>query len=145
MEIKALDHSVNIIAMEKNGHAYAMCCAWAMMVDYDKLLCALGSQSVTGNQIQKGDIIGFSSLKKEQKSVAVQLGDRHSDTVDKLAGLDYRTEDGAILINGSLSEISCKVIDVLHLAGIESENVIYLEMIKGKENAGDALHMSDFA
>ncbi len=145
MELKALDHSVNIIGMEKNNHAYAMCCAWATMVDYDKLLCALGSQSVTGNQIQKGDIIGFSSLKKAQKSVAVQLGDRHSDTVNKLAGLDYRIEDGAILINNSLSEISCRVLDVLHLAGIESENIIYLEMIKGKENAGDALHMSDFA
>ena len=37
MAIKALDHNVNIIALEKNGRRYAMCCAWVTQVAADKL------------------------------------------------------------------------------------------------------------
>ena len=64
--INIIDHNVNIIALEKNGKNYGMCCAWATQVDEDKILCAMGEQSSTGNVIESGDIVGFSSLKKEQ-------------------------------------------------------------------------------
>ncbi|MEI3526738.1 MAG: hypothetical protein V8R15_01340 [Bacilli bacterium] len=53
MKYKAFDHGVNIITLEKNYQKMAMTCAWAMQVDYDKILCLLGSQSVTGNTIKK--------------------------------------------------------------------------------------------
>ena len=59
---KAFDHGVNIITLEKNHQKMAMTCAWAMQVDYDKILCLLGSQSITGNTIKKGDYIGISAV-----------------------------------------------------------------------------------
>lgn len=88
MDFKALDHSVNIIAYRKDNKNYAMCCAWSMMADYDKLLCLLGSQSITGKSIKKEDIIGVSSLQKNQKSIALKLGEGHSGQMDKLEGIE---------------------------------------------------------
>lgn len=70
MKYKAFDHGVNIITLEKNHQKMAMTCAWAMQVDYDKILCLLGSQSVTGNTIKKGDYIGISVLGISQKEIA---------------------------------------------------------------------------
>ena len=145
MDIKAVDHSVNIIAMEKNGTRYGMCCAWAMQAAEDKILCAIGPQSATGRAMEPGDTVGFSNLRKDQAMIAFQMGDleKHSGEADKLVGIDFRVDDGAILINGARTEIKCKVIDVLHLPGIEMENIVYLQMEDGRENGGDALHISD--
>lgn len=141
MDYKPLDHSVNIIAYKKDEKNYAMCCAWCMMADYDKLLCLLGAQSVTGNNIKKGDIIGVSSLKSSQKDVALQIGDGHSDMVDKLKGINYYTDSTAVLIEGSKSNMKCEVIDVLHLEGIEVDNLLYLKIIDGKGSSeGVFLH-----
>ena len=77
--------------------------------------------------------------------IAFQFGDlqKHSADTDKLAGVDYSVDDGAILISRARTELKCKVIDILHLPGIEAENVLYLQMLNGKENGGDALHISD--
>ena len=144
MSVRAVDHSVNIIAYRKNDKNYAMCCAWSMMVDYDKLVCLLGSQSVTGNMIKKGDIIGFSSLNDNQKDIAIKLGDGHSDNDNKLNDINYIMDDSAILIAESRTLIKCEVIDILHLEGIENDNLIYLKIISFKENNGKFLHMSDF-
>lgn len=52
-------------------------------------------------------------------------------------------DEGAILISGARAEVKCQVIDILHLTGIEAENVLYLQMLSGKENGGDALHIAD--
>ena len=143
MGFRAVDHSVNIIGIRKNDVNYAMCCAWAMMVDYDKLMCLLGSQSDTGNNICKGDIIGFTSLNKNQIDVAYKLGDNHSSEVNKLDGVDYELNGSAILINGGKTVLVCEVVDILKLEGIEEDNCIYLKIIEKKENEGDFLHMSD--
>lgn len=145
MDIRAIDHNVNIVAMQKNGKNYGMCCAWATQVDYDKILCALGSQSTTGNAIKAGDVIGFSNLKKEQVKIALQLGDvdKHSADTDKLVGLDYRIDEDAIIINGARAELKCKVLDVLHIKGIESENLVYMQILDAKENDGKSLLISD--
>ena len=70
---RILDHSVNVISFEKNGKYYSMCCAWSMNVDYDKVVALLGAQSITGKNILKGDIIGFSSLEKNQKDFLKNL------------------------------------------------------------------------
>ena len=67
MSFRAVDHTVNVIGYEKNNTKYVMTCAWSMMVDYDKIVSLIGSQSVTGKNIKKGDIVGFSALCKEQK------------------------------------------------------------------------------
>lgn len=145
MNIKAVDHSVNIIAMQKNGRNYGMCCAWCTQAGEDKLLCCVGPQSTTGRALEKGDTVGFSNLNRNQAGIAFQLGDlnRHSADADKLAGLTYTVDEGAILIPGARTEIKCRVLDILHLPGIEMENVLYLQMVDGKENGGEALHISD--
>lgn len=145
MEIKAIDHNVNIIGMEKNGKRYAMCCAWVTQVGPEQVICAIGPQSSTGNAIEAGDIIGISNLKREQKTIAFQLGDmeRHSADTDKLDGICFRNNDGAIIINNARVEMKGRVIEVLHLKGLEAENIVYVQILEGKENGGDALRISD--
>ena len=145
MNIRVIDHNVNVIAMEKNGKNYGMCCAWAMQVADDKLMCALGPQSDTGKALGAGDLVGFSNLKKGQEDIAFKLGDmnRHSAEADKLAGIACHTEEGAILIDGARAEAKCKVIEVLHLQQNEKENIVYLQILDGKKNEGEALRMSD--
>ncbi|MBQ9263270.1 MAG: flavin reductase [Clostridia bacterium] len=145
MEIKAIDHNVNIIALQKNGKNYGMCCAWCTQAAADKLICCVGPQSATGRAIEKGDIIGFSNLNKAQMPIAFRLGDinSHSSETDKLAGIDYTVDEGAVLINDARVVVKCQVIDILHLPGIEMENILYLQMADGKENGGEALHIAD--
>ena len=145
MNIKAIDHNVNIIAMQKNNRNYGMCCAWCTHVGEDKLLCCVGPQSTTGQALEKGDFVGFSNLNKTQKNIAFQLGDlkKHSSEFDKFGGIDFSVDEGAILINGARACVKCQVIDILHLPGIEMENILYLQMLDGKENGGEALHIAD--
>ena len=145
MEIKAVDHNVNIIALEKNGRRYALCCAWVTQVAEDKLIAAIGPQSATGKVIEKGDTLGFSNLTTEQKHIAFKIGDlnTHSDTADKLTGIPFHTDGGAILIDGARAEAKCTVLDVLHLPKIEAENIVYRQIEDGKINGGTSLHISD--
>lgn len=134
MGFTAFNYGANVIAFEKENRKYAMTCAWAMQVDYDKILCLLGSQSVSGKAIKKGDIIGVSVLSNLQEAVAFKLGENHSDEVNKLEGIDYIFDDSAILIGGSSKTMKVEVIDVLHLEGIEEDNLVYGKVIKSIEN-----------
>ncbi len=134
MGFTAFNYGANVIAFEKSNVKYAMTCAWAMQVDYDKILCLLGSQSVSGKAIKKGDIIGVSALSNLQEAVAFKLGENHSDEVNKLEGIDYSFDDSAILIDGSSKTMKVEVIDVLHLEGIEEDNLIYGKVIKSVES-----------
>ena len=144
MSFRALNHSVNILGYKKNNVNYVMACAWAMMVDYDKILCLLGEQSVTGKNIKKGDKIGFSCLAKNQKNIAIKLGDNHSDEIDKLEGVDYSIKDGCIIINNSCTMCVCEVIDILHLEEIENDNLLYLRVLSYEQGINDFLSMGDF-
>lgn len=134
MSFTAFNYGANVIAFKKGDIKYAMTCAWAMQVDYDKILCLLGSQSVSGKAIKKGDIIGVSALSDKQESVAYQLGDNHSDEIDKLSGIDYTIEESAIYINNSSKIMKVEVIDVLHLEEIEEDNLIYGRLIESVDN-----------
>ena len=137
------DYSVSVIALKKDNIKYGMTCAWFMPVDYDKLVCLLGTQSKTGHAMKKGDIIGVSVLNKNQVDVANALGDKHSDEIDKFEGLNYEVKDTAILINNASRKMVCKVIDVLHLEGIEVDNLIYLNILSTEESEDNFLHYSD--
>lgn len=143
MSFRAVDHSVNVIAYVKEERKYAMCCAWMMMADYDKLLCLIGSQSSTGRHLQAGDIIGVSSLNRKQKEIAATLGEKHSDETDKLQGIPFTRKRTAILIEGAATEMVCEVIDVLHLPEIETDNLVYLRILEHKQNQGSFLHMEN--
>ena len=144
MDYRVIDHSVCVIAYKKNNINYAMTCAWAMMVDYDKIVCLLGEQSVTGKNLCKGDKIGVSTLAIDQKNIALKLGDNHSDETDKLNGIKYSLNETAITIDSSKTEMLCEVIDILHLNEIESDNLLYLRILDKKQNDKKFLHMEDF-
>jgi len=125
MEFRAFNYSANAVCLQKNGRKYGMICSWATQVDYDKIVMLLGAQSVTGENISKGDIIGVSVLSKSQENVMNTLGDNHSDEVDKFKDLDYSMTDSAILINNASVNLVVEVIDILHLAGIEEDKLVY--------------------
>lgn len=143
MSFTAFNYGVNVIAFTKNGKAYGMTCAWSMQVDYDKALMLLGSQSVTGRNIEKGDIVGISALSKSQLNDALFIGDNHSDNIDKFENIKTINDESAILLEGSSRLIKARVIDVIHLDKIEVDNLIYLEFIDTKECNDDFLNMSD--
>lgn len=72
-KFETFDHSVSIITVEKQGKKYAMTCAWATQVGYEHLVCLIGSQSLTGKNIQKGDVIGISVLQKSKLNLQIEL------------------------------------------------------------------------
>lgn len=143
MSFRAMDHSVTVVAYEKNGKKYAMTCAWAMMVDYDKILLLLGAQSTTAKNIKKNDFIGVSTLSKNQKELALRLGENHSEEVYKLSGVEKSQEDTAITIDKACRSMICRVLDVYHLPKIEEDSLVYLEIIEKEEHGDNFLHMSD--
>lgn len=53
------------------------------------------------------------------------LGSNHSDDTDKYANIKYTLKDSAILINDASNCMVIEVLDVLHLEGIEEDNLIY--------------------
>lgn len=130
MNLAAFNCGANIVAYQKQGKNYGMCCSWAMQVDYDKICMLLGEQSVTGKNIAVGDIIGVSSLSSNQKELALHFGNDHSDTIDKFEGLDYRQEASALLIKNAKVQMVVEVIEILHLKGIENDHMIYGKIIK---------------
>jgi len=125
MELSAFNYGANAVGFVKNGKKYGMICAWAMQVDYDKILMLLGAQSSTGKQIKKGDIIGVSALNEHQQDVVDALGDGHSEDMDKYINIKYSINDSAILIDDASNCMVVEVLDVLHLEGIEEDNLIY--------------------
>lgn len=143
MEYKPLDYCVNIIGFMKNERKYAMCCAWAMQADYDKLLALIGSQSETGKEIKVGDKLGFSVLNQEQKNIALQIGSNHSSNQDKFNDLDLYYQNNALLIKNACRNIVCEVIDVIKLNKEENDNLVYLKIVDYVENNNDFLHYGE--
>ncbi|GKU23708.1 flavin reductase [Clostridium folliculivorans] len=125
MNLSAFNYGANAISFIKNEKKYGMICAWSMQADYDKVLMLLGAQSVTGKNISKGDIIGVSALNENQQDVVDALGNSHSDDADKFANINYTVNDSAILIDDATNCMVVEVLDVLHLEGIEQDNLIY--------------------
>lgn len=134
MSLTAFACGSNVVGYKKDGVNFAMTCAWAQMVDYDKLTMLLGSQSDTGKHIKKGDIIGVNSLSSSQNDISLKLGENHSLSIDKLKGINYSYDDTAIMIEGAKVNMKCEVIDVIHLEGIEEDNFLYLKVLKYNDN-----------
>lgn len=125
MELSAFNYGANAVSFIKNGKKYGMICAWAMQADYDKILMLLGAQSITGKNIRKGDIIGVSALNENQEDVVGALGSDHSDTADKFKNVKFTIKDSAILIDDASNCMVVEILDVLHMPGIEEDNLIY--------------------
>lgn len=121
----------NVIAYHKNGNKYGMTCAWATMIDYDHIAMLLGSQSVTGNNLAVGDVVGVSALAKGQKDISLQLGTNHSDQLDKFEGVPVLEEKTAILIQNAKVQMVCKVKKIMKLVD-ENDNFVILEILSSK-------------
>ena len=141
-KFETFDHSVSIITVERQGKKYAMTCAWATQVGYEHLVCLIGSQSLTGRNIQKGDVIGISVLTKKQVELANRIGETHSNEVDKFK--DTFNYEGVNCYRNARRVLKCLVEDVLHLKDIEEDNLVFAKIIDEKElNNDEILHMSD--
>ncbi|MHC1719566.1 MAG: flavin reductase [Clostridiaceae bacterium] len=125
MGLKAFNYGANAVCFIKDGKKYSMICSWAMQADYDKILMLLGAESITGKNIRKGDIIGVSALNKNQKDVVDALGFNHSNDTDKLENITFTMEGSAILIDDASNCMIVEILDVLHLEGIEEDNLVY--------------------
>ena len=140
-----INHNVSIITVKKDDKLYGMTCAWIMQCGYTELLALVGSQSVTGEQIKENDIVGVNILSKNQKELAVLFGEKHSNEIDKFKGIDFEIKDTAVLFPLSCNKMVCKVKEILHLEGIEEDNLLYLEVISSDCNETlENLLMSDF-
>jgi flavin reductase (DIM6/NTAB) family NADH-FMN oxidoreductase RutF len=125
MKLSAFNYGANAVGLIKNGKKYGMICAWAMQADYDKILMMLGTQSITGKNIAKGDIIGVSVLNEKQQDIVDALGLSHSNDTDKFKDIKYTVNDSALLIDDASIRMIVEVLDVLHLNGIEEDNLVY--------------------
>ncbi len=119
----------NIVAFQKDNNAYGMCCAWAQMVDWDKITVLLGAQSVTGQVLQVGDYVGVSALAKGQTAVALQLGEGHSNEVNKFIGIAHHIRQGAITIDGAKVQMVCQVISDLPIPECPNDHFLLLKVL----------------
>ncbi len=145
MNKSVFNHCVSIIAYSKDHQIFAGTYAWMMQVGYEEIIGLLGSQSQTGNNIKKGDIIGVNVCSKEQKEIATVIGNTHSKETNKLQNISYKTIGNAILLDNSKANLVCEVIDIIHLKNIEDDNLIYMKIQKMDEDDNkDYLTMADF-
>ena len=129
--LKAFRCGANVLAYEKNNKKYGMTCAWAMMVDYGKVMMLIGGQSETGNNLEVGDLVGISALAIGQEAVSRAMGMSHSSKVDKFANVKYHQEQNAILIDNAKVAMFAKVLKIENLDG---DHLITFEVIKHQEN-----------
>lgn len=129
MDLVAFNSGCNILAIEKNNKKYAMTCAWASMVAYDKVGLLVGSQSETGKILEVGDVCGISALAKNQKAIAEFIGNNHSSEVDKFKNVKFSQSNSAIYIDGAKVILEAQVAQIIHLDGIEDDNYIVFNVL----------------
>ena len=130
MALKAFRCGANILAYEKNNKKYGMTCAWAMMVDYGKVMMLIGGQSETGNNLNVDDIVGISALASGQEKISRIFGMNHSTKVDKFMDVDYIQDETALLIKDAKVQMKAKVLEIKNLDG---DHLITFEVLKHQE------------
>ena len=130
MALKAFRCGANILAYEKNNKKYGMTCAWAMMVDYGKVMMLIGGQSETGNNLELNDIVGISALASGQEKISRIFGMNHSTKVDKFMDVDYIQDETALLIKDAKVQMKAKVLEIKNLDG---DHLITFEVLKHQE------------
>lgn len=146
MSFTAFLSGCNAVCYRKNNKDYGMICAWATMVDYEKVAMLLGSQSATGNNLQIGDIVGISALATNQKNICDILGNydvssKDHNKVKDLASNEYYYDNEAILINNARTNMVAKVVNILKLDQNSDDHFIIFEILKKIEN-NDAKFMA---
>lgn len=134
MSLHAFLAGANAVCFLKNNRKYAMICAWATMIDYDVIGLLIGEQSVTGKNLDVGMLIGVSALSKEQKKIAIILGNNHSDKIDKFADVPHEIDGSAILIKNAKNNLVVKVEKILKLNPDNRDLFVIVKFVKTKEN-----------
>lgn len=119
----------NIITLVKDKKFKAMTCAWSMMVDYDRILMLIGSQSDTGNALEINDKVGVSALSKDQADIAMLFGENHSNSFDKFYSLNLTKYNGVYVIKEAKVIMECEVIDILHLKEEPEDHLVHLKVL----------------
>ena len=132
MEIHGMfANGVNVVSLKKGEKFYAMTCAWATQIDFDRAIMCLGGQSETGNSIKVGDIIGISALSEDQKKIGNSIGSSHSSETDKFLLAPFEEVNGAYLVKGAKTKIVGKVIYIEHFKESEEDSIIQIKVIDG--------------
>lgn len=138
MSFHPFNSGANALCFSKGGQKYAMICAWAQMLDYDKITMLIGSQSLSGHVLEIGDTVGVSSLSLGQKSICDKLGYSHSNEADKLISVPHRFEGNAILIEDAKANMVCKIIDIIEKDYIEGDRLFVLQILSHADNKPDS-------
>lgn len=133
MGLRAFRSGCNVLALTKNNKKYGMVCAWATMIDYDKVAMLVGGQSVTGKVLEIGDIVGVSALADGQKDIAFKLGENHSDIGNKFEGIELINDESALLVKNAKCLMTCKVLKIEKLVDPEDSFVV-LEVLRHKSD-----------
>lgn len=115
--LRAFRTGANVLAYKKNNNNYAMTCAWAMMIDYQKIAMLIGSQSITGQNLSINQKVGVSALAEGQQEIAKIIGTTHSDKNDKFASISYIDKENMILIKNAKVLMECTVESIQNLDG----------------------------
>ncbi|MFH0993279.1 MAG: flavin reductase [bacterium] len=134
MNLHAFNAGCNIIGIIKNNRNYGMCCAWAQMLDYDRIGMLLGAQSVTGRVLNPGDKVGVSGLAAGQEAIARQIGDGHSDQMDKYASIGHDCVGSAILIKEARTRMVCEVVEVRRFACVEADRYVIMKVLSFEQD-----------
>ena len=133
-----------LVAHEKDGKRYGMCCSWAMQVNVNELLLAIGGQSATGRALEVGDRVGVTVLAKDQVTVALGFGMKSSADADKFEGLDGVLVDGAALtLAGGVRRM---VGELLGKQSIDTEGYTtlhHVKLLEVHEDGGEPLLLDD--
>ena len=135
MKFRPFNQTISILSFKKGKEIYAATYAWFTQVGESEVVGLLGEQSVTTANLKVGDFCGISVCSKEQKDVALYIGDTHSNEVDKLLGLPYFVDrTGAITLKGAKMTMIAEVVDIIHLKGIEADSLVYFKVHEFREN-----------
>jgi len=129
--LRAFRAGANVLAFKKNNINYAMTCAWAMMIDYQKIAMLIGGQSITGKNLELGLKVGVSALADGQQEIAKMIGTTHSNQVDKFASVSYINKENMILIENAKVLMECTVVEIQNLDG---DLLVFLQVDDFNEN-----------
>ena len=129
--LRAFRTGANVLAFSKENKNYAMTCAWAMMIDYQKIAMLIGSQSITGQNLSINQQVGVSALADGQQEIAKIIGTNHSNEIDKFATISYTNKDNMLLINNAKVLMQCTVEKI---QDIDGDLLVFLQVNEFTEN-----------
>jgi flavin reductase (DIM6/NTAB) family NADH-FMN oxidoreductase RutF len=124
----------NILAYQKEGMKYGMCCSWAQMIDYDKIAMLIGATSSTGKSLAVEQTVGVSALASEQTALANHFGTGHSDQLDKFESVPFIQDGDAILIKEAKVMMKCCVKNILALPRMEEDYFVIMDILSYQED-----------